>query len=315
MGVTGAAVLAIDGGNSKTEVALATADGTVLACVQVGGFTPHLDGMAGAVSVAGQGVALIRAELGLPADRPVAELLAAYVAGADFPVEVEALTAEFAGRGWAERTVVDNDSFALMRSGTSRPWGVAVVCGAGMNCVGIAPDGRHARFPAIGTVSGDWGGGPGIGETAHWFAVRAEDGRGAPTVLRKAVAEYFGCASMAELVEAIHFGRIADDRFGELAPLVFEVAGLGDEVALSIVERLADEVCALAFAAMGRLDLMDSEVEVVLGGGVLRARQPLLTAGIDRRFAKRAPRAVLTVAEERPIHGAVLLGLDELARR
>ena len=313
--MTGAAVLAIDGGNSKTEVALATADGTVLACVQVGGFTPHLDGMAGAVSVAGQGVALIRAELGLPADRPVAELLAAYVAGADFPVEVEALTAEFAGRGWAERTVVDNDSFALMRSGTSRPWGVAVVCGAGMNCVGIAPDGRHARFPAIGTVSGDWGGGPGIGETAHWFAVRAEDGRGAPTVLRKAVAGYFGCASMAELVEAIHFGRIADDRFGELAPLVFEVAGLGDEVALSIVERLADEVCALAFAAMGRLELMDSEVEVVLGGGVLRARQPLLTAGIDRRFAERAPRAVLTVAEERPIHGAVLLGLDELARR
>ena len=315
MGVTGAAVLAIDGGNSKTEVALATADGMVLACVQVGGFTPHLDGMAGAVSVAGQGVALIRAELGLPADEPVAELLAAYVAGADFPVEVEALTAEFAGRGWAERTVVDNDSFALMRSGTSRPWGVAVVCGAGMNCVGIAPDGRHARFPAIGTVSGDWGGGPGIGETAHWFAVRAEDGRGAPTVLRKAVAEYFGFASMAELVEAIHFGRIADDRFGELAPLVFEVAGLGDEVALSIVERLADEVCALAFAAMGRLDLMDSEVEVVLGGGVLRARQPLLTAGIDRRFAERAPRAVLTVAAERPIHGAVLLGLDELARR
>ncbi|WP_194908373.1 N-acetylglucosamine kinase [Catenulispora rubra] len=315
MGVTGAAVLAIDGGNSKTEVALATADGTVLACVQVGGFTPHLGGISGAVSVAGQGVAMIRAELGLPADQPVAELLAAYVAGADFPVEVEALTAEFAGRGWAERTIVDNDSFALMRSGTSRPWGVAVVCGAGMNCVGIAPDGRHARFPAIGTVSGDWGGGPGIGETAHWYAVRAEDGRGAPTVLRKAVAEYFGCASMAELVEAIHFGRIADDRFGELAPLVFEVAGLGDEVALSIVERLADEVCALAFAAMGRLDLMDSEVEVVLGGGVLRARQPLLTAGIDRRFAERAPRAVRIVAAERPIHGAVLLGLDELARR
>ena len=315
MGVTRGAVLAIDGGNSKTEVALAAADGTVLACVQVGGFTPYLDGVAGAVSAAGQGVALIRAELGLAEDEPLAELLAAYVAGADFPVEVQELTAEFAARGWAERTVVDNDLFALMRSGTSRPWGVAVVCGAGINGVGIAPDGRHVRFPAIGVISGDWGGGPGIGETAHWYAVRAEDGRGAPTVLRKAVAEYFGCASMAELVEAIHFGRIGDDRFGELAPLVFDIAGLGDEVALSIVERLADEVCAWAFAAMGRLELMDSEVEVVLGGGVLRARQPLLMAGIERRFAEQAPRAVLTVATERPIHGAVLLGLDELARR
>jgi N-acetylglucosamine kinase-like BadF-type ATPase len=314
VGVTPGAVLAIDGGNSKTEVALATADGTVLACVRVGGFTPQVDGVAAAVSVAGRGVALIRAELGLPADEPFAELLAAYVAGADFPVEVEALTAEFAARGWAERTVVDNDAFALLRSGTSRPWGVAVVCGAGMNCVGIAPDGRHARFPAVGVISGDWGGGGGIGETAHWYAVRAEDGRGAPTMLRKAVAEYFGCASMAELVAALHFGRIGEDRFGELAPLVFEVAGLGDEVALAIVERLADEVCAWACAALGRLELMDAETEVVLGGGVLRARPPLLMAGIERRFAERAPRAVLTVADRRPIHGAVLLGLDELAR-
>jgi len=65
---------------------------------------------------------------------------------------------------------------------------------------------------------------------------------------------------------------------------------------------------------MGRLELMDTEVEVVLGGGVLRARQPLLMAGIERRFAGRAPLAVLTVATERPIHGAVLLGLDVLAR-
>jgi hypothetical protein len=86
-------------------------------------------------------------------------------------------------------------------------------------------------------------------------------------------------------------------------------------VALSIVARLADEVCAGAFAALGRLELLDAEIEVVLGGGVLRARQPLLMAGIERRFVERAPHAVLTVATERPIHGAVLLGLDELARQ
>jgi N-acetylglucosamine kinase-like BadF-type ATPase len=123
---------------------------------------------------------------------------------------------------------------------------------------------------------------------------------------------------MAELVEALHFGRIGADRLAELAPLVFEVAGLGDEVALAIVERLADEVCAWACAALGRLELLDAPqhpaAEVVLGGGVLRARPPLLMAGIGRRFAERAPRAVLTVAGRRPIHGAVLLGLDELAR-
>ena len=55
--------------------------------------------------------------------------------------------------------MVDNDTFAVLRAGTERGWGVAVVCGAGINCVGVSPDGRHARFPALGTITGDWGGG------------------------------------------------------------------------------------------------------------------------------------------------------------
>jgi N-acetylglucosamine kinase-like BadF-type ATPase len=314
-GVLAGAVLAVDGGNSKTEVALAAWDGTVLAAATVGGFVPHRVGVAGAVDTIAAGVAEIRRILSLPDVAPVADLVSAYLANADFPVEVETLTAEIAERGWGDEITVDNDVFALLRSGTENPWGVAVVCGAGINCVGIGPDGRRARFPAIGRVSGDWGGGWGIGEEAHWFAARADDGRGAPTMLRKAIPEFFGFASMPELIEAMHFGLVAEARFGELAPLVMEVASLGDEVALAIVDRLADEVCALGTVALGRLDLLDAETEVVLGGGVLRAQPPVLMERIRARFAERAPKAVLKIAENRPIHGAVLLGLDRLAVR
>ena len=41
--------------------------------------------------------------------------------------------------GWAEATSVANDTFAVLRAGTESGWGVAVVCGAGINCVGVAP--------------------------------------------------------------------------------------------------------------------------------------------------------------------------------
>ena len=51
---------------------------------------------------------------------------------------------------WARAHVVDNDTFAVLRAGTERGWGVAVVCGSGINCVGVSADGRHARFPALG---------------------------------------------------------------------------------------------------------------------------------------------------------------------
>ena len=134
-------------------------------------------------------------------------------------------------------------------------------------------------------------------------------------MLRKAVAEHFGCSSMAELVEAMHFRRISSDRFGELSPLVFRIAGLGDEIALSIVDRLGDEVVALGVAALDRLNLLDTPTEVILGGGVLRAEPPLLMERVRSGFAERAPKAVLLTATDRPIRGAVLLGLDHLAAR
>ena len=72
---------------------------------------------------------------------------------------------------------VGNDTLAVLRAGTERGWGVAVVCGAGINCVGVAPDGRSVRFPALGRITGDWGGGYDVGLEALYVAARGEDGR------------------------------------------------------------------------------------------------------------------------------------------
>jgi hypothetical protein len=51
----------------------------------------------------------------------------------------------------------------------------------------------------------------------------------------------------------------------------------------------------------------------VLGGGVLEARNPLLTDAITRRLAERAPTAVVRIVDAPPVTGAALLGLDHLA--
>src|SRR3954469_16684892 len=85
------------------------------------------------------------------------------LAGLDLPVEERRLHEAVAGLGWAERLTVGNDTFAVLRAGTERGWGVAGVCGAGINCVGVGPDGRHVRYPALGAISGDWGGGYDVG--------------------------------------------------------------------------------------------------------------------------------------------------------
>src|SRR5262249_38839961 len=162
----------------------------------------------------------------------------------DFPSEEQELHSAAVERRLASKIEVGNDTFAVLRAGTERGWGVAVVCGAGINCVGVAPDGRHARFPALGTVTGDWGGGADVGLAAVCAAARSEDGRGPKTILESAVPGHFGLRAPMELAEAVHRERIDLRRVAELAPVVLASAP-SDPVAGEIVERLADEIEAL----------------------------------------------------------------------
>ncbi|TDD48421.1 N-acetylglucosamine kinase [Saccharopolyspora elongata] len=306
------AVLAIDGGNSKTDVLLVAADGSVLAAVRGPGASPQhvgvrrcLDSLA---SLARRAAALA----GLPTAEPFAVHTAACLAGADLPREEAELRRAIEERGWSDSATVDNDTFALLRAGTDDGVGVAVVCGAGINAVGVAPDGRTSRFPAIGRISGDWGGGAFLGQEALWWAVRAEDGRGAPTELLPAVLAHFGARTAAEVVEALHFDELPATALHGLCPVLFEVAEGGDAIACELVDRLAEEIGLLATVTLRRLGLLDGPAAVVLGGGVLAGAGRRLLPDITRRCAKVSPEVEVRVVEAPPVIGAGLLGLDRI---
>lgn len=305
-------VLAIDAGNSKTDVALVGPDGSVLGAARGGGFRPPVVGAERAVGSLAPLVAEAARQAG-GAGRPRAGHVSACLANADLPSEEEELTGVLADRGWGATVTVANDTFALLRSGVAddgEPTGVAVVCGAGINCAGLGHGGRTARFPAIGRISGDWGGGGFLSEEALWWAARAEDGRGEPTELARALPAHHGLATMYELIEAIHLGRLEPSRRYELTPVLFAVAEAGDAIARAIVDRQAEEVAAMATVALSRLGLLDEETPVVLGGGVLAARHPLLDDRIRELLAARAPKAGPRVVTAPPVLGAALLGLD-----
>ncbi|MFE8975511.1 N-acetylglucosamine kinase [Streptomyces cyaneofuscatus] len=310
MGVN-VSVVAVDAGNSKTDVALIGADGTVLSTARGGGFQPPYVGVEAALDVLAG--ALDEAFAALPG--PVGSVgsvghVSACLANADLPVEEAELAEALEARGWGTSVQVRNDTFAILRAGVDEPRGVAVVCGAGINCVGMVPDGRTARFPAIGRISGDWGGGAGLAEEALWFAARAEDGRGEPTELARVLPGHFGLDSMYALIEALHRGTIPLTRRHELTPVLFATAVAGDPVAGALVERLAQEVVAMASVALTRLGLLEEEAPVLLGGSVLAARHPQLNDRIAELLSARAPKAEVRAVSEPPVLGAALLGLD-----
>jgi N-acetylglucosamine kinase-like BadF-type ATPase len=310
--VSEAIVLAVDGGNSKTDLALVRGDGSVLALARGPLSSPHHLGTDGCLEVLDGLLETALGEARLSrANGPVAEVGKLLMAGVDFPREEEQLRELVHARGWATRVSVGNDTFAVLRAGTERGWGVAVVCGAGINCVGVAPDGREARFLALGEITGDWGGGYDVGLAAVSAAARSEDGRGPRTSLEQAVPAHFGLATPQELAEAIHLKTIPLRRVLELPPLVFTEAA-HDRVAAEIVDRLAAEVVALARAALTRLELMEEPVEVLLGGGLLQSGNGPVHAAIVSGLREVSPSVTVRPTASPPVVGAALLGLDEL---
>jgi N-acetylglucosamine kinase-like BadF-type ATPase len=312
-------VIAADGGNSKTDLVLSTVDGEVLAQVQGGGTHPHLTGMDRTAEDLAAMVAQVRERAGLPAAAKIG-VGAFYLANVDVAADEREALAALGRLHVVEQLTVYNDAFAVLRAGSVRGWGVAVTAGAGVNAVGVHPSGEVARFLSLGDITGDWGGGHGVGVAGLGAAVRAEDGRGPDTKLTVRVAEHYSLASAEAVALAIHRREIPYAAVQTLAPVVFKTASEGDQVAREIVVRLGDEVANMAATLLRRLRLLDSDADVVLGGGTLQSGNSILIERIEALMRDAAPNVSVRVLDVPPVVGAliealVLAGASEEAQQ
>lgn len=309
-------ILAVDGGSTKVDVVLVDRSGVVAGAARLAGSGHFgLDRNNGdSLATLARAVGAACRDAGMDAERrPIAGVGVYCVAGADLPIDDRRIARAIDQPAWTSQNFIRNDTFAVLRAGTDREWGVAVVCGTGLNCAGVSPDGRIVRFPSLGAESGDHGDGGGwLGRAALGAAVRARDGRGPRTTLENLVPRYFGMARPTAVMEAIYIGRLDGRRVSELPPIVFKAAARGDEVSRHLIDQVADEVVANATAAIRRLRVASRDVEVILGGGVIRSG--------DRRFLDRiragimaiATRAVIRRLESPPVLGAAFIGMDQL---
>ena len=269
-----ALLLAVDGGNAKTDLVLADREGRILSLVRGPGSSPHEHGVEGALDR----IEALVIEAGAEGPVAYAELL---LAGVDFPSEVRNLQARAQERGWADHVEVANDTFAVLRAGTDRGWGVAVVCGAGINCLGLGPDGREARFPALGDISGDWGGGQDVGRDrrlgggAQRGRARAEDAARAPRAgalrPRDTTRARGGRAHRSGVQASLHRARAARVRRGRRMTRSRQGSSPGSPTRSS-------RSCAWRSSASA---LCEEPADVVLGGGLMQARNPRLL-DVDR---------------------------------
>ena len=310
----GPAVLAVDGGASKTDVWVVAGDGAILGRARGGGSNHQFSGLDGAMDALDQAIgdALAAAGVGGP-DHPAVPTGVYCLAGVDLPVDEQRLHGAIKVRGWSSSDLVRNDTLAVLRAGARSGWGVGVVCGSGLNCAGLGPDGRIERFPSLAELSGDFTpGGSWLGVRALGLALRSRDGRGGPTTLTELVPAHFGLPDPEAVLTAVYTGALDYGRLFGLARVCLDAAAAGDAAAIEAAVLLADEVAVMVTAIIGRLGVEQDHVEVVLGGGVFDTAYTGFGERVESRVRAVAPQARFRRIEGSPVLGAALLGLDAI---
>ena len=137
-------LLAVDGGASKVDIAIVDTSGRLLAAARrPGSYHFGLDHDSPIETLAGALGSVPRPWA--DGARQLADVGVYCLAGADIPIDDRRIAAQVVSRGWTSRTVIRNDTFAVLRAGTDRTWGVGVVCGTGLNCAAVSPEGRIVR--------------------------------------------------------------------------------------------------------------------------------------------------------------------------
>lgn len=303
-------VLGIDQGGSKTHAVVADGRGRILGAGNSFGACHSNNGMDMAMAAVREASEQALDAAGLTAGQLTR--IAAGMTGVDWPHEGPLLQKALCSLFDAapEKVTVVNDCLIALRAGASRPGGVILCAGTGLNCAVRHPDGREFTFGFL--IADDCQGGTALGLRVLQAVFDAHGGLRGETSLTGPVLAHFGCASVDELLYRHVVGQLPRPHIRQL-PLLLEAEALhGDAEACAVLAAFGRDMARYAVAGLRRMDLLREETEVVLSGSVFKCRAPQLMAAVRETIQQSAPRAAIIQSVYEPVIGAALLALDTL---
>ncbi|MBN1138474.1 MAG: ATPase [Anaerolineae bacterium] len=231
------------------------------------------------------------------------------IAGYDWPSEWEPTRQAIEAIGLAGPCAFVNDTVIGLLAGASEGWGVAVVAGTSNNCRGRDQQGREGRVTGCGTWFGEGGGAAEMVARAVQMAAMDWTRRGPPTRLSQAFVEAVGAVDLADLLEGLYMGRY--ELSASAAPLIFQAAAGGDQVAQELIRWAGTELGSLAVGVIRQLGFESVDPEVVLVGSLYDG-SPALIEAMRATIHAVAPGARLVRLTAPPVVGGVLLAMEQV---
>lgn len=299
--------LVIDGGKSKTAVAIVDEDGQVIA------------------TATGPGLAIIGEPGGRDAvARSLVETLGLLGAtGAIFHTVVFGLNGVHAPSPDADaaigllrgpvrmsRAVVTSDGVLSMVGALGSTAGVAVTAGTGAILLGLGRDDRVHRVDGDGPLLGDRGSGYAVGLAGLREGMRVLDGLAGSAALAEELRREYGTADDA--VRVIHSSPTPTRLIAAFSRNVAVAAGAGDVVATGIWRDAAADLARGCAAAAARAGLSDV-FPVAFSGGLFGVGD-LLVEPLGAELSRICPGAVLGPPAGDAIAGGIAMAMSREPR-
>ena len=229
------AVIAVDGGGTKTEFVLCRPDGHILRRIQLGPSNPVSVGIQTTIERLSEGIdALLRFNchvIGITVN------IAGSMAGDNCAAIKQGLSERFGHIPIS----VNSDILNVIHCVRGIERCIAVICGTGMSVFAYDGD-KLRRFGGWGYLFDCAGSGYDIGREVIRACFAVNDGITAPSLLTELVEEKLGTPVIRVLNEFYHADK---DHIASFAPYAFEAARKGDPLALGIISESCDRIALL----------------------------------------------------------------------
>jgi N-acetylglucosamine kinase-like BadF-type ATPase len=299
--------LGIDGGATKTEVALIGDDGAFLADI-FGGPT-RLNHLATRTILANLGnlIDYVCDEAKVSRDRIAAAGLGIH--GVDFAREVPRQRRSLVRPlGLPDAaTVLVNDGVVALWGGSDAPRAVALQIGTGFTAAYRSAYGAEHPFDPFNA-----GLGINLRERIYAVAYRVADGREEPSILPELMLKYFDAPDIETVLWRWHKNKIPVLDLLGVGVVFKEAVERGDAVALKLAARAADEYAHDVATMAGKIG--GGAIDVVLGGGMLRNGPAALLSMIEARVKEKLPAATVHAPRLSPAVGGAVLAAFRAGR-
>ncbi len=255
------ALIAVDGGGSKTEFVLISLEGRLLKRLILPGSNPNTCTVEGACDILRRGIDTLLQE--------GCRVLAVYIGGAGMAS---------AGNGSAAEAILrkayphlplrcESDILNVLACADDPQNAIAAICGTG-SVVYTTCQGKLLRCGGAGWKLETLGSGYDMGRSAILAALEHRDGTGPVTALTAAVEQKLGGRVWEQI------GRIYGEPpafFAAFAPLVVQAWQAGDRVATGIIEENCARIAQLIHTAAKK---SPDARQVLLGGSLLLKNEP-----------------------------------------